>query len=156
MAILNFLKKTEESKEEPKNNGLVLDSEEKIMNTEKKVEVSHSKTEKKAKNISKGDSVKNKKELALAHMALLSPHITEKGTNLSSENKYIFKISDDANKIEVKKAVESVYGVNVVEVRIINIPKKKRRVGKSAGWKKGYKKAIIKIKEGQKIEILSH
>ena len=105
--------------------------------------------------VKKAPSPKTKKA-ELVHSALLSPHVTEKATDLNAENKYIFKIYPKANKIEVKKAIESTYGVNVIGVNIINIPRKKRRVGKSAGWKKGYKKAVIKIKKGQKIEILSH
>ena len=105
--------------------------------------------------VKKAPSLKTKKA-ELVHSALLSPHVTEKATDLNAENKYIFKIYSKANKIEVKKAIESTYGVDVIGVNIINIPRKKRRVGKSAGWKKGYKKAVIKIKKGQKIEILSH
>lgn len=99
---------------------------------------------------------KNHKETGSAYHILLSPHITEKATNLNEDNKYVFKVYPHANKIEIRKAIESAYGVDVSGVEIINIPKKKRRVGKSTGWRKGYKKAIIKIKKGQKIEILSH
>jgi len=85
---------------------------------------------------------------------LKEPHITEKGTSLDKENKYIFKIYPEANKIEVKRAIESLYNVDVLGVRIIKVPPKSRRLGKSSGWRKGYKKAIIKIKKGQKIELL--
>lgn len=88
--------------------------------------------------------------------ALVSPHITEKATNLNEENKYVFKIQPKANKIEVKNAIESFYGVDVIDVRIINIPRKKKKTGRATGWVKGYKKSIVKIKEGQKIEISSH
>jgi len=82
------------------------------------------------------------------------PHITEKATDFAEKNKYVFNVYPRTNKIEVKKAVENAYGINVVDVKIINIPRKKRRLGRQTGWKKGYKKAIVKIKEGQKIEIL--
>lgn len=85
---------------------------------------------------------------------LRSPHITEKATDLAKKNQYVFKISETANKTEIKKAIENLYGVSVLAVRIIKIPKKSRRLGKQKGWKKGYKKAIVKIKEGQKIEVL--
>jgi large subunit ribosomal protein L23 len=50
--------------------------------------------------------------------------------------------------------VEGIYGVKVTDVKIINVPRKKRRVRGQIGWKKGYKKAIVQVKEGQKIEIL--
>lgn len=83
------------------------------------------------------------------------PHISEKATILGAEeNQYVFKIFPGKNKIEVKKAVEAIYGVNVLSVNMINIPAKKRRMGKTQGFKKGYAKAIVKIKEGEKIEIL--
>ncbi|MEA3452885.1 MAG: 50S ribosomal protein L23 [Patescibacteria group bacterium] len=85
---------------------------------------------------------------------LKRPHITEKATELTSENQYMFRVSSRSNKIEIKKAVSDVYGVKVESVRIINVPPKKRRLGKTQGWRKGYKKAIVKIKKGQEIEVL--
>jgi large subunit ribosomal protein L23 len=85
---------------------------------------------------------------------LRKAHITEKATDLSEKNKYVFNVYPDANKSEVKKAVESVYGVKVVSVNMINIPEKKRTVGRKKGWKPGYRKAIVGVKEGQKIELM--
>jgi large subunit ribosomal protein L23 len=82
------------------------------------------------------------------------PHISEKATNLSEKDQYIFKIQKGANKTEVKKAVEGIYGVDVLSVNIVKIPEKKRRMGKTQGFKTGHTKAIVKIREGQKIEIL--
>jgi len=55
---------------------------------------------------------------------------------------------------EIKKSVEGIYGVDVLSVNVIRIPSKKRRLGKTEGFRKAYKKAIVTIKEGQKIEIL--
>ena len=83
---------------------------------------------------------------------LLSPHVTEKVTMMSKDNQYVFKVFPRSNKIEIRKAIEYLYNVKVIGVRIINVSAKKRRLGKSQGWKKGYKKAIIQIKQGQKIE----
>ena len=85
---------------------------------------------------------------------LVAPHVTEKATNLIDNNQYVFRVLQSANKTEVKKAVEDIYGVKVVNVKIIRIPGKEKRVGKNLGWKKGYKKAIVRIKKGQKIEVL--
>jgi large subunit ribosomal protein L23 len=85
---------------------------------------------------------------------LKSAHITEKASDLIKKNQYIFKIESRANKTEIKKAVEEIFKVNVTAVNIINIPAKKKRLGKISGWKKGYKKAVVIIKEGQKIEAL--
>jgi len=87
---------------------------------------------------------------------LQSPCITEKAVNMSSYgNFYVFHISTDANKVQVKKAVEEKYKVEVTQVRTISIPRKKFVRGKIEGWKPGYRKAIVKVKEGQKIEIIA-
>lgn len=94
------------------------------------------------------------KEIGLAWRVLEKPHISEKATDLTKENKYIFRVFLKSNKREIKKAVEDIYGVNVLNVKIINIPGKRKTRGRVSGWKKGYKKAIVKIKEGQKIELL--
>ena len=96
-----------------------------------------------------------KKPVNLAWSVLVQPHVTEKATDLEKGNKYVFKIFKKANKIQVKRAVEDLYGVNVLDVKIINIPRKKRRIHRrTEGFKKGYKKAIVKIAKGQKIEIM--
>ncbi len=89
-----------------------------------------------------------------ARRVLKTPHVTEKATDLTKENKYVFKVWPESNKIEIKKAVERIYGVDVLSVNIVNIHPKKKRLGRTIGLKSGYKKAIVKIKEGQKIEIL--
>jgi large subunit ribosomal protein L23 len=113
------------------------------------------KTEKKAPVVAKVLAGKGKKTSSIAYKVLVSPHVTEKATELGEGNKYVFKVWPNANKIEIKKGVESLYGIDVVGVNIINIHRKKRRVGRRReGWKKGYKKAIVEIKKGQKIEIM--
>jgi large subunit ribosomal protein L23 len=96
-----------------------------------------------------------KKKSDAIYNILREPYITEKATDLSQENKYIFKVYSTANKIEIKKAIESLYNVNVVSVRTINIPRKKKRIGRRIGFKPGLRKAIIEVKKGQKIEILT-
>ncbi|MEK7061727.1 MAG: 50S ribosomal protein L23 [Patescibacteria group bacterium] len=99
-------------------------------------------------------SAKSKKTVAFSYDIIKEPHISEKATMLSESNQYIFKVYSNTNKIDIKKAVAGVYGVDVLSVNIIKIPKKKRRLGKVQGFKSGYVKAIVKIKDGQKIEIL--
>lgn len=91
----------------------------------------------------------------IAYRVLASPHVTEKATTLEKDNKYIFKVFPRANKTEIKKGINELYGVDVIDIKIINIHRKKRKVGRRIGWKKGYKKAIIRLKKGQKIEIIS-
>ncbi len=99
--------------------------------------------------------IKRPKKLSFAYKVLASPHVTEKATDLGEKNKYVFKVMPKANKIEIKKAVQDLYGVEVIGVSIINIHRKKTRIGRRReGWKKGYKKAIVSIKKGQKIEIM--
>ena len=85
---------------------------------------------------------------------LVAPHITEKATDLAEKNKYIFKVFPKANKTEIKKTIENLYGVEVLEVNIVKTSGKRRRLGRISGFKKGFKKAIVKIKAGQKLEIL--
>ncbi|MDO8558929.1 MAG: 50S ribosomal protein L23 [bacterium] len=97
---------------------------------------------------------KPKKILGEAYKVLAKPHVTEKASYLASKNQYIFEVFPRSNKKQVKKAVEDVYGVDVADVHIINIHSKRMRLGRTEGWSSGYKKAIVKIKEGQKIEVL--
>ena len=98
---------------------------------------------------------KSKVVVAESYRVLKAPQVTEKASNLVEGNQYVFKVWTGTNKIEVKKAVESIYGVDVLRVRIVNIPRKKRKRGKIEGFRKGYKKAIVRVKQGQKIDILS-
>ncbi|HLD70307.1 MAG TPA: 50S ribosomal protein L23 [Negativicutes bacterium] len=95
----------------------------------------------------------NKNAGKFSYTIVKEPHISEKGTILAEGNQYVFRVYDRANKPEIKKAVEGIYGVNVLAVNVIQIPKKKRRLGRTQGFKKAYGKAIVTIKEGQKIEI---
>ncbi|MEK7664782.1 MAG: 50S ribosomal protein L23 [Patescibacteria group bacterium] len=95
-----------------------------------------------------------KKVVNFSYEAVREPHISEKTTYSAEENQYVFKVSPNYNKNEIKKSVEGVYGVDVLSVNITKIPLKKRRIGKIQGQKKGYIKAVVKIKQGQKIEIL--
>ena len=105
------------------------------------------------KEESKFESETKKSTAVLKSDILLSPLATEKAVSGQSLNKYIFKITSSANKIEVAKAVGKNYNVKVVSVNIVNIPRKARRVGKTKGFKSGYKKAIVTLATGQSIEI---
>lgn len=97
---------------------------------------------------------KPKKISGQAYGILRKPHVTEKATDLTAQNQYVFEVFPTSNKNQVKIAVEDVYGVDIKQVRIINIPRRRRRLGKIQGWQSGYKKAVVTLKEGQKIEIL--
>ncbi|MBI2098301.1 MAG: 50S ribosomal protein L23 [Candidatus Wildermuthbacteria bacterium] len=85
---------------------------------------------------------------------LIRPHITEKATDLASKNQYVFVVDSSASKREIGRDVANKYGVTVLKTRIVNVHPKKMRLGRTQGMKKGYKKAIVQIKMGEKIEIL--
>ena len=84
---------------------------------------------------------------------ILSPVITEKSTNLSEQNKIVFKVPKKANKKNLKKNIEKIFKVSVTKINIIN---KRSREKISRGRKikiKGYKKAIVTLKKGQNIDL---
>ena len=79
-------------------------------------------------------------------------HMSEKATDLGKNDQYVIEIDKKANKTELKKVIEKKFNVNVEKINIINIPHKPRRRGGFIGYKKGLKKAIIKLKHGEKID----
>jgi len=86
---------------------------------------------------------------------IVSPYITEKSTNLSEQNKIIFKVHLKANKKNLKKNIEKIFKVNVTKINIIN---KKSKIKITRGKKvkvSGFKKAIVTIKKGQNIDLTS-
>ena len=86
---------------------------------------------------------------------ILSPLVTEKSTNLSEQNKIVFKVPSNANKKNLKTNIEKIFKVNVTKINIIN--KKSRIKTTNRGSKKieGYKKAVVTIKKGQNIDLTS-
>ena len=84
---------------------------------------------------------------------LRRPVITEKGTSLQEQHKYVFEVAKTANKPQIKEAVEKAFSVNVVSVNVMTMPGKHRRIGKHAGMTPEWKKAIVTVREGQKIEL---
>ena len=84
---------------------------------------------------------------------IISPIVTEKSTNISEQNKVVFKVPAKANKKNLKKSIEKIFKVNVTKVNIIN---KKNRIKLTRGRKvkiQGYKKAVITLKKGQNIDL---
>ncbi|QQS15624.1 MAG: 50S ribosomal protein L23 [Candidatus Moraniibacteriota bacterium] len=100
-------------------------------------------------------SEKNKKTVpnAVASKTLLRPRMTEKSHFAISLGKYVFQVAPSATKQSVKQSVESVYGVSVTAVNMVNIPRKRRAFGRSIGWKSAMKKAIVTLKRGESIEL---
>lgn len=86
-------------------------------------------------------------------LALIAPHITEKSRDLSHNGGYVFEVRDDATKATVKDSVERMYKVHVADVRMITMPGKPRRRGLTKGLKKGYKKAVVRLMNGESIDL---
>ncbi len=84
---------------------------------------------------------------------ILSPLVTEKSTNMSDQNKIIFKVPSKANKIILKKNIEKIFKVNVTKINIINKQPRKKIVRGKKVKVSGYKKAIITLKKGQNIDL---
>lgn len=93
------------------------------------------------------------KNANVAYAVLLEPWITEKSHAAMALNRYTFKVVLKASKKQVKKAIEGLYGVNVLRVAITNMPAKRTNTGRHAGKRSAIKKAIVTIKEGQSIEL---
>ena len=82
------------------------------------------------------------------------PWITEKATQLTADGKYIFIVKPGATKPEVKKAIHTLYKVSVVAVNMVNRPPKRKRFGGvMKGAQEGYRKAIVTLKKGEKIDL---
>ncbi len=87
------------------------------------------------------------------HDAVLSLLRTEKGTILQTYGKYIFKVARDANKLTIKKSIEKIYNVQVKKVNTLRQSGKKRRLRFQEGMTSSWKKAIVTLKPGHKIEV---
>lgn len=83
-----------------------------------------------------------------------APIITEKSANISADGKkVVLKVSKDANKVQIRQAVEKAFGVKVTNVNTVNVRAKKKRVGRYEGKTSAYKKAIITLAEGSKLDL---
>jgi len=84
---------------------------------------------------------------------LRRPLITEKNTVLQAQGKYAFEIAREANKHQIKQAVEKAFKVKVLAVNVMTVPGKTRRVGRRQILTQSWKKAIVTLKSGDKIEL---
>ncbi len=156
MAILNIFKKEE------KETGKKKEEEElKAEKPKKKTVQKTAKLKKAEKNIpeetkeEKQEQIIDKtKQSVLASEFILRPHITEQSASLANQNVYTFRVNPTANKIIIKKAIKEMYGFEPVKINVINVPLKKRIVRGKIGIKSGYKKALVYLKEGDKIEFI--
>lgn len=86
---------------------------------------------------------------------IIRPLITERSTELMSEGKYVFVVDKRANKIEIGKAIKEIFDVKVEKVNTANVTGKTKRRGRTVGKRADYKKAIVKLAEGETIEFFS-
>lgn len=91
--------------------------------------------------------------MKLAREIIIKPVVTEKSVDLMQENKYCFKVAKDANKIEIKNAIEEIFKVTVVNVNTVNVHGKMKRMGRTQGKTASWKKAVVTLREGDSIEV---
>jgi large subunit ribosomal protein L23 len=90
--------------------------------------------------------------VAELHDIVLRPIVTEKSARLNAnDNTYVFQVGNDANKHEIKRAVEALFGVRVADVRTINVRGKTKRFGRFYGKRSNWKKAYVKLQEGDSL-----
>jgi large subunit ribosomal protein L23 len=91
---------------------------------------------------------------SMVHDVLIRPVISEKSVAQTERNNYTFAVARDANKFQIKDAVETQFKVDVLGVRVLTVkPKEKRRGRRTPGMTAGWRKAVVTIAEGQKIEL---
>ncbi|MEI7527380.1 MAG: 50S ribosomal protein L23 [Elusimicrobiota bacterium] len=85
---------------------------------------------------------------------LISPILSEKSVTMKdTQNRYCFRVNPKANKTEIKKAIETLFKVTVKAVRTANMPGKLHKVGRHEGYRSDWKKAMVTVKTGQKIDV---
>ena len=85
---------------------------------------------------------------------LIAPHVSEKSARISSEgNQYVFRVRRDATKPDIRAAIEFLFEVKVDKVRVVNQPGKAKRFGRSLGRRQDWKKAHVRLVEGQQIDL---
>jgi large subunit ribosomal protein L23 len=87
------------------------------------------------------------------HQVLVAPVVSEKSYSLITENKYSFRVHEKAHKTQIRQAVEELFDVKVVGVNVVKVQPKPKRRGMHKGTKPGWKKAIVQLREGDKIDI---
>ena len=170
MSIFNKIIKKPKDEEKESEDKIVKKSEEEKQEIEKAVEKKEESKKTGKQEAKKKDSKKDNKEKAKAvskakkvvkekipvhHFEIIrKPHVSEKAFNLESEGKYVFVVSPSANKVEIKKAIQNLYGVVVKSVNIVKVPSKPKRFKGVPGIKSGYKKAVITLVKGSKIDVM--
>jgi large subunit ribosomal protein L23 len=147
MAIFGKKKNTDKTKSQTETKKAESKKEEtKDLKNEKKDIVSK-------KEVKEVKEVKKISKHSFAYKHLVKPLITEKAANLGINNQYVFIVSVNSNKVEIKKSINDVYGVKATDVNIINYEGKVVRRGRYTGKRKDFKKAIVTIEKGKSLNI---
>jgi large subunit ribosomal protein L23 len=143
-------------KEDSKKEKTIVEKEaaENIKSKKKKLKIDKGRKEKTTLITSRAKKIVKEKIPVHYFDIIKKPHISEKAFNLADKNKYVFRVLDSSNKSEIKKAIESLYGVSVVSVNIIKVPRKRKRFRGIPGIKSGYKKAIATLAKGDSIKVI--
>lgn len=152
MGIFGTLKNKDKKDKTDNKDQKVLDSKK----DEKELtvgEIAEGKTSKTKDKNKKGKSKIDKNDTKEAYKILVKALITEKASYLKAENKYLFEVSEKANKNEIKKAIYHVYGVWPIKVNVSNLRGKNKRYGRNIGFTKSRKKAVVTLKQGDSIEL---
>lgn len=156
MSILDKIRKKDDKKDVVQKDDK---KDKQEVKEEKKVSKETKETVEKKKSKSSKKTVKAKKvsreKMPVHYFELIKkPHISEKALRFNSANKYVFVIAQSANKSEIKKAVASLYGVVVKSVNTTKVPSKPKKFKGVPGIKSGYKKAIVTLEKGNKIDVM--
>jgi len=120
----------------------------------KEVEEKSSKSKKNTVNDTKKvGTVFGTKNSLTAYNVLLEPWVTEKTHSMLEVNKYAFKVANGSTKIEVKNAIEGIYGVKIEKISAVNISSKTKYFGRRKGIRSGFKKMIVTLRKGDSIEL---
>ncbi len=129
------------------------DKKDKVKTDADKVKTGAKDKHKDKKHKDKGESKQQKETPKKAYRVLVKPLITEKVGDLAKENKYVFEVANNVNKLQVAEAIREVYEVKPIKINIITIKGKRVRMGRILGKRKDRKKAIVKIPKGKTINI---
>ena len=92
----------------------------------------------------------------LATEVIIRPIVTERSFKLMEENKYTFEVAKNANKYQIRDAVEELFDVHVTDVNTMNVKGKPKRLGMNSGYTRSWKKAIVTVADGDTIEIFGN
>lgn len=124
-----------------------------VIETKKSTKKSPAKEESKGKKAKKSGRKLTAVQAELANRTLVRPRISEDTMSKQAEGKYVFEVTGSATKNEVAKAITAVYGVDVVNVNVMNYKKRNKKFRGHAGRTNAFKKAIVSVKKGQNIEL---